>query len=112
MTWWTVLACAMDCTAALALSSLLPMLGRLESSRAFYYGCASSMLEWLPVLVVVGKDNVVVLNLHKVVLDGYVIRDLHLDQPKISTDSDTLPTPVMAIGHVISEPCQKPSGPA
>lgn len=37
-------ACTMDCTAGLALSSLLPLLGRAESSWALCHSCALNML--------------------------------------------------------------------
>ena len=58
------------------------MLQRDETAWSFAHGCVMNLLRWFPVLVVVRKAHIVVLNLHEVVLDEHIVDDiLHWDCP-------------------------------
>ena len=94
----TACARAMDCTAAMALPELLTAIGKdAERSWAYNHACVMSLLELFPVLILIRRSNIVVLNLHEAVLDAEIMDDLlcvdHLQAAEPSgVRSPSLPT--------------------
>ena len=75
-------------SSGMPLLSITRMLEHDETAWTFCHGCVMNLLQWFPVLAVMHKSHIIMLNLHEVVLDEHIVDDLiHLDCP---------PEPVLA----------------
>lgn len=98
--------------AGVPLTSLIKLLNREKSTWAFNHGCTWNLLGWLPLLAVVKKSSIVLLNLHEVVLEEQLVDDLvHLDCSGTPDSSELFESSNIEEGDSEATPRSKP-GPA
>lgn len=94
------------------LLAVTKMLQRDETAWSFAHGCAMCLLRWFPILVVVRKAHTVVLNLHEVVLDEHIVKDLlNLDCSR-EPEADQPASSAAATTGSVSQATKRTPGPA